>query len=210
MKKLYFMAELILVALCGNGCATHALLHAVGLRQEDPANITQAWAQKDVLFIDYTAVITDGDGNCLKGYKPVDRQAVFDLSKRLYKNQYNIGQIQTNTPPIVFPTSDWTYVPRITGGVVTQETLGTNTLVIEGSQAGVFRVFRNPQPQTNDLQAIFCSLETRRWSLWWRRPAQVVGFPFACVIDAIVLPFNAIGWGIYSLQENAASNRHEN
>ena len=202
MKKYIYIAGLILLALCGNGSSTHALLHAVGLRQEIPANITQAWAQGNILVIDYTAVITDGDRNCLKGYKPVDRQAVFDLSKRVNINRYNIGQIQTNMPPIVFPTSDWTYVPRITEGMVTKEILSTNAIVIEGSQAEVFRVIWDPPTQTNNYETIYCNLETRKWSLWWRRPAQIIGFPFAWVIDAVVLPFNAACWGLYYLRES--------
>ena len=194
------------MALYSNGCATHALLHATGLRQEVPDNITQAWAQKDVLVIDYTAIITDGGRNYLKGYKPIYRQAVFDLSKQVFKNQYNIGQIQTNLPPIVFPTNDWAFVPLITDGVVTKEKLSTNTIVIEGSQAGVFRVIGNSSTQADDFRTIYCRLETRKWTMWWRRPAQVIGFPFACVIDAIILPFNAITWGGFYISEKKQRN----
>ena len=210
MRTVLNIVGLILLGLCCNGCATHSLLHAVGVRQEVPANITQAWAQKGTLVIDYTAVITDGDRHCLKSYKPIERRAAFDLNKQVSKNQYNIGQIQTNMPPLVFSPSDWTFVPRVTEGVVTKEILSTNAIVIEGSQAGVFRVIGDSLVQTNDFRMTYCRLETRKWTLWWRRPAQVIGFPFACLIDVIVLPFNAAGWGIVMLQEKARSNSLKN
>jgi hypothetical protein len=205
MNRPLHIVGLLLLAVGCNGCATNSLLHAVGQREEMPANITQAWSQKDTLVIDYVACITDGDGNHLQGTKPIDRQAIFDLSKRVAKNQYNVGQILTNVPRIACSSISWTAVPRITGGMTASALLTTNAIAIEGSQAGVFRLYCRSNIETNDPQAIYCRLETRKWTLWWRRPAQIVGFPFACVIDAVALPFNAAIWGLFLIHENDRS-----
>ena len=201
MRRTFSIAAVTLAGLLNGGCATSMLIHSVGNRQEMPSSIVESYVAGNTLAISYESKTVPGLNRVRDKVKVFDvrqRQALFDLSREPEKGHTNLGQIQTNSSAVAFSTDEWTVVPRTTKAGKPDELLGTNAIVIQGAVAASFKVIRQNGTVSNGVVVSTCALPTRCWTTWWKRPVQIVGFPFALAIDVVSLPLYPICYGIYA------------
>ena len=184
-----------------SGCATNMLLHAVGNRQEVPCDILESYAASNTLAIVYQSRTIPGVNKVRdRVFETTARQAIFDLTRQPDKGRTNVGMIRTNANALVFSPPHWTPVSRTTLYAKPEALLGTNTIVIKGASASWFEVIRYDDTHRNSVVVTSCALPTTRWSTWWKKPVQIVGFPFVVAVDIVSLPLYPIGYGVYVWQ----------
>ena len=191
MNRASTLVLLSCIALSMTGCCTDMLIRKVGHRTEKAAGqMTGAYFKGDTLAIRYQAKLEPGDET-----RTYERVAFFDLALAVTNGAHVVGIIHTNSEEVVFDAKRWRGVQRIPyvgWPPPTQnwpeQMLSTNTIVIREAYASYFEVVRSLPGAASVVIVTPCTLPWIESTTWWRRPAQIIGFPFAVAADVVMSP----------------------